>query len=80
MPKLNAGLTLGVPISQLILATNVNDILTRAFDSGTMQIHEVVPSTSPAMDIQISSNFERLLFELLERWWLPPHRRGVSSR
>ena len=58
---------MGVPISQLILATNVNDILTRAFDTGTLQIHEVTPSTSPAMDIQISSNFERLLFELVGR-------------
>ena len=58
---------MGVPISQLILATNVNDILTRAFDTGTLQIQEVTPSTSPAMDIQISSNFERLLFELVGR-------------
>jgi threonine synthase len=58
---------MGLPISQLILATNVNDILSRAFDSGSLQIHEVVPSSSPAMDIQISSNFERLLFELLNR-------------
>jgi threonine synthase len=58
---------MGVPIAQLILATNINDILSRAFDTGTLQISEVVPSTSPAMDIQISSNFERLLFELLER-------------
>jgi len=58
---------MGLPISQLILATNVNDILSRAFDSGSLQIQEVVPSSSPAMDIQISSNFERLLFELLGR-------------
>ncbi|NNC90875.1 MAG: threonine synthase, partial [Acidimicrobiia bacterium] len=55
---------MGVPISQLILATNVNDILSRAFDTGSLQIQEVTHSTSPAMDIQISSNFERLLFEL----------------
>jgi len=58
---------MGVPISQLILATNVNDILSRAFDTGTLQIQEVTHSTSPAMDIQISSNFERLLFELQGR-------------
>ncbi len=58
---------MGVPISQLILATNVNDILTRAFETGGLQITEVVRSTSPAMDIQVSSNFERLLFELLGR-------------
>ena len=55
---------MGVPISQLILATNVNDILSRAYGTGTLQIQEVTRSTSPAMDIQISSNFERLLFEL----------------
>ncbi|MBT8216178.1 MAG: threonine synthase [Acidimicrobiia bacterium] len=58
---------MGVPISQLILATNVNDILSRAFDSGSLLIQDVAPSTSPAMDIQISSNFERLLFELYGR-------------
>ena len=58
---------MGVPISQLILATNVNDILSRAFDTGSLQIHEVTHSTSPAMDIQVSSNFERLLFELYGR-------------
>jgi threonine synthase len=57
---------MGVPVAQLILATNVNDILTRAYDTGTLQIRQVVPSTSPAMDIQVSSNFERLLFELLD--------------
>ncbi len=58
---------MGVPIGQLILATNVNDILSRAFETGLLQIHEVIPSSSPAMDIQISSNFERLLFELSGR-------------
>jgi len=58
---------MGVPISQLILATNVNDILSRAFDTGSLQIHDVTHSTSPAMDIQVSSNFERLLFELYGR-------------
>ncbi len=58
---------MGVPISQLILATNVNDILSRAFDTGSLQIQQVTHSTSPAMDIQVSSNFERLLFELFGR-------------
>ena len=58
---------MGVPISQLILATNVNDILSRAFDTGSLQIEAVTHSTSPAMDIQVSSNFERLLFELYGR-------------
>ncbi|MDH3606351.1 MAG: threonine synthase [Acidimicrobiia bacterium] len=58
---------MGVPISQLILATNVNDILTRAFETGSLQLSDVIATASPAMDIQVSSNFERLLFELLGR-------------
>lgn len=57
---------MGVPIAQLILATNVNDILTRAYDTGVLEVHDVVASESPAMDIQVSSNLERLLFELFE--------------
>ncbi len=57
---------MGVPITQLILATNVNDILTRAYDTGVLEVHEVVPSVSPAMDIQVSSNLERLLFEFFD--------------
>ena len=59
--------SMGVPIDQLILATNVNDILSRAYDSGVVEVHQVVASQSPAMDIQVSSNFERLLFELFDR-------------
>ena len=55
---------MGVPIERLVVATNHNDILTRTHRSGEMSISEVRPSTSPAMDIQVSSNFERLLFEL----------------
>ncbi|MCY4515732.1 MAG: threonine synthase [Acidimicrobiaceae bacterium] len=55
---------MGVPIDRLVVATNHNDILTRTHRSGEMSISEVRPSTSPAMDIQVSSNFERLLFEL----------------
>ena len=51
-------------MDRLIIASNHNDILTRAHLSGIMEIREVRPSTSPAMDIQVSSNFERLLFEL----------------
>jgi threonine synthase len=58
---------LGLPIEKLIVATNANDILTRFFNSGIMEICEVNPSLSPSMDIQISSNFERLLFDLYER-------------
>ena len=58
---------MGVPISRLVCASNANDILTRLFATGTMAIHEVVPTLSPSMDIQVSSNLERLLFELSGR-------------
>ncbi len=58
---------MGVPIDRLVVATNHNDILARAYRTGEMAISEVRPSTSPAMDIQVSSNFERLLFELGDR-------------
>ncbi len=57
----------GVNITQLVVGSNKNDILTQFFNTGTMQINEVTPTTSPSMDIQISSNLERLLFELLNR-------------
>jgi threonine synthase len=53
---------MGVPIDRLHIATNVNDILNRALTSGRYEMTGVTPSTSPSMDIQISSNFERLLF------------------
>ena len=55
---------MGVPIDRLVVATNHNDILARTHRTGEMAIAEVRPSTSPAMDIQVSSNFERLLFDL----------------
>ena len=55
---------MGLPIEKLIVATNSNDILTRFFNTGTMEIRGVQPSISPRMDIQVSSNFERLLFDL----------------
>jgi threonine synthase len=55
---------MGLPIAQLVLGTNRNDILTRFFNDGDMTIGEVEPSLSPSMDIQVSSNFERLFFEL----------------
>ena len=58
---------LGLPIEKLIVGSNANDILTRFFDSGTMEMAGVVPTLSPSMDIQISSNFERLLFEHYRR-------------
>ncbi|MEM7095570.1 MAG: threonine synthase [Actinomycetota bacterium] len=54
---------MGLPIDRFVVASNSNDILTRLFTTGTMAMHEVVPTLSPSMDIQISSNLERLLFE-----------------
>src|SRR4029077_20712357 len=55
---------LGLPIELLVVGTNANDILARYLASGSMTIAPVVPSLSPSMDIQVASNFERLLFEL----------------
>ncbi|WP_413154505.1 threonine synthase [Bartonella sp. cb54] len=54
---------MGLPIAQLVIATNDNDILERTLTSGTYEIRPITQTTSPSMDIQISSNFERLLFE-----------------
>lgn len=54
----------GLPVRRLVVGSNRNDILTRFFTTGTMTIDEVVPTLSPSMDIQVSSNLERLLFEL----------------
>jgi threonine synthase len=58
---------MGLPISHFVVGTNSNDILARFFESGIMTTTEVVPTFSPSMDIQISSNFERLLFDLYDR-------------
>jgi threonine synthase len=58
---------MGLPVSRLIIATNENDILPRALAGGRYQARKVVPTQSPAMDIQVSSNFERLLFEAYGR-------------
>ena len=58
---------MGAPIRRLIVASNENDILTRFFDSQSMAITSVHPTLSPSMDIQVSSNFERLLFEMNDR-------------
>jgi threonine synthase len=55
---------MGLPIGRLVIGTNRNDILARYFASGVMALSAVKPSLSPSMDIQVSSNFERLLFEL----------------
>jgi threonine synthase len=59
--------SMGAPIEKLLVATNRNDILHRFFDSGEMRMGPVAPSLSPSMDIQVSSNFERLLFDLYGR-------------
>jgi threonine synthase len=58
---------MGLPIERLIVGTNSNDILARFFATSEMRKAAVVPTYSPSMDIQVSSNFERLLFELLCR-------------
>jgi len=57
----------GLPVEQLIVGSNANDILTRFFRDNAMEIRGVTPTLSPSMDIQVSSNFERLLFDLLDR-------------
>jgi len=60
-------LRMGLPIDRLVIATNVNDILARTLATGTYELRDVVPTTSPSMDIQVSSNFERLLFDAYSR-------------
>ncbi len=59
-------LRMGLPVERLVLATNRNDILTRFVHSGVYQAGEVYPTISPSMDIQVSSNFERYLYFLLD--------------
>ena len=54
---------MGLPVDQLVVASNVNDVLPRYFETGELAVSEVAPSLSPSMDIQVSSNFERLLWE-----------------
>ena len=58
---------MGLPVDRLVIATNVNDILARTLAAGTYEPRGVVPTTSPSMDIQVSSNFERLLFDAYRR-------------
>ena len=55
---------MGLPIERLIVATNVNDILHRALSAGDYSASTVTPTAAPSMDIQVSSNFERLLFDV----------------
>jgi len=54
---------MGLPVDRLVVATNSNDILARTFATGGYEIRDVVATMSPSMDIQVSSNFERLLFD-----------------
>jgi threonine synthase len=58
---------MGLPVGRLMLATNSNDILARTLTSGSYELRNVVPTASPSMDIQVSSNFERYLFEASNR-------------
>ncbi|MGL4094576.1 threonine synthase [Hyphomicrobiales bacterium] len=58
---------MGLPIDKLVIATNDNDILARTLKTGRYEMRGVQATTSPSMDIQISSNFERLLFEAYDR-------------
>lgn len=58
---------MGLPVEKLVIATNQNDILRRTLETGRYEVGTVEPTVSPSMDIQISSNFERLLFEALDR-------------
>jgi threonine synthase len=60
-------LCMGLPIDRLTAATNVNDIIPRTIATGTYELREVVPTSSPSMDIQVASNFERLLFDIHDR-------------
>ncbi len=58
---------MGLPIERLMIGTNANDILARTLEHGSYEMRGVQATTSPSMDIQISSNFERLLFEAMGR-------------
>jgi threonine synthase len=60
-------LRLGLPIDRLVIATNVNDILARTIATGVYDLREVIATSSPSMDIQVASNFERLLFDVHDR-------------
>ncbi|MEM8644243.1 MAG: threonine synthase [Pseudomonadota bacterium] len=62
-----AARAMGLPVQRLVIATNLNDSLPRALASGTYEPQGVIATSSPSMDIQLASNFERLLFELAGR-------------
>jgi threonine synthase len=63
----HAARRMGLPVDRLVVASNRNDIVWRTIARGDMSLADVEPSLSPSMDIQVSSNFERLLFELWGR-------------
>ncbi|WP_422375074.1 threonine synthase [Roseibium sp.] len=62
-----AAMQMGLPVEKLVVATNVNDILARTLETGRYEKKGVTPTISPSMDIQVSSNFERLLSEVCGR-------------
>jgi threonine synthase len=65
---------MGLPVEKLVIATNRNDILDRTVRTGRYEVQGVEATISPSMDIQVSSNFERLLFELAEKDGVPVRR------
>ncbi len=72
---------LGLPINKLVIATNANDILARTLETGRYESRQAIATDSPSMDIQVSSNFERLLFELSgeDSIWLNGFMRQFSE-
>ncbi len=62
-----AARAMGFPVSRLVVASNRNDILTRFFETGELAMEAVAPTLSPSMDIQVASNFERLMYDLYDR-------------
>ena len=71
---------MGLPLDGLVVATNANDILVRTLATGRYEVASVVPTTSPSMDIQVSSNFERLLFDAYGRDPAPVRRAMASLK
>src|SRR5258707_9736697 len=71
-------LRMGLPVDRLVIATNVNDILARTLATGTYELRDVIATTSPSMDIQVASNFERILFDACDRDPRPGHTLSAS--